>query len=393
MTRIYLDHNATSPARPDVIKTVTTAMSSVGNASAPHGHGRAAHGLIADARESLGLAMGVCAQDIIFTASGTEADNTAIHAAVFAGCKRLLVSEMDHPATTLAAERSGANVERIPCDAQGQTDMDWLNARLERWDLAEGRPFVSICAANSETGVIQNIERATDLTHAAGGLILVDAVQALGKLPMSYQPDYMAVSAHKIGGPMGVGALYVASDAPFDPLLSGGGQERRRRAGTLNVAGIAGFGHAATLSTDLEFTRALRDSLEQRLRAMEPELYIFGSDAERLPNTSFFAVPDTPSATLLMALDLSGISVSTGMACSSGKAEVSRAIQAMGVADKAPKGALRVSLGYTTTPHDIETFLHVWAKIRKKSPRSSFGINAKSLSYAETIEKSLGTVI
>lgn len=367
MSRLYFDHNATSPTRPEVIKVVSDAMLVHGNASAPHGHGRKAHTLIENTRDALGLSMGVCSQDIIFTSSGTEADNTAIHSAVQAGCKHLLVSEMDHPATYVAAEHSGARVSRIPCNVHGQTDMAWLKDTLENWDPSDGRPFVSICAANSETGVIQDIERATDLTHAAGGLILVDAVQALGKIPMTYQPDYMAVSAHKIGGPMGVGALYVAPNAPFDPLLSGGGQERRRRAGTLNVAGIAGFGAAVKVSTDINHTRVLRDQIETGLTAMEPDIYIFGSAAERLPNTSFFAVPDTPSATLLMGLDLAGVSVSTGMACSSGKAEVSRAIQAMGVADKAPKGALRISLGYTSNAQNVDEFLNIWAKVRRKN--------------------------
>jgi len=379
MTRLYLDHNATSPTRPEVIAAVTEAMSVHGNASAPHSHGRSAHALIANARDALGLAMGVCAQDIIFTASGTESDNTAIHSALKAGCTHLLISEMDHPATYLAAERSGAKVTPIPCNDQGQTDLAWLKTTLEAWDAADGRPFVSICAANSETGVVQDIETATELTHAAGGLILVDAVQALGKLPMLYQPDYMSVSAHKIGGPMGVGALYVSPSAPFDPLLSGGGQERRRRAGTLNVAGIAGFGAAVKAAGNIDHTRALRDKIEIELKGIEPELYIFGEGADRLPNTSFFAVPDTPAATLLMALDLSGVSVSTGMACSSGKAEVSRSIQAMGVADKAPKGALRVSLGYTSTDQDVDTFLNAWTKTRRLSHHKTSEIKEKSL--------------
>jgi len=329
--------------------------------------GRAARKYIEDARQALGLAMGVCAQDIIFTSGGTEADNTAVHAAVTAGCKRLLISHMEHPAVALSAARSRVAIENIPCNASGQTDMDWLSERLANWDAADGRPFVALVAAHSETGVIQDVERATDLVHAAGGLILVDAVQALGKLSMTFMPDYMAVSAHKVGGPMGVGALYVSADAPFDPLINGGGQERRRRAGTMNVAGIAGFGAAVQAMTDLSHTETIRDRIEAGLRAMEPDLYIFGEDAPRLPNTSFFAVPDTPSATLMMALDLAGVSVSTGMACSSGKAEVSPAIQAMGAADKAPKGAIRVSLGYTSTPDDADKFLHAWANIRRRS--------------------------
>ena len=367
MIHLYLDHNATSPLRPEVIEVVNAAMHVPGNPSAPHGDGRAAAKLVNDARDAVGLALGVCAQDVIFTGSGTEADNTAVHSAVAHGCKRLLISPMDHPATTLTAERSGAVVEMMPVNEHGQTDMGWLKDRLENWDENDGRPFVSLVAANSETGVIQNTETATELVHDAGGLILIDAVQALGKLPMTFMPDYLVVSAHKIGGPQGVGALYAAPSAPFDPLLSGGGQERRRRAGTMNVAGIAGFGAACAAISDLSHTKSIRDAIEAGLKAMEPDLYIFGEGANRLPNTSFFAVPDTPSATLLMALDLSGVSVSTGMACSSGKAEVSKAIQAMGVDHHAPKGALRISLGYTSKPEDADTFLTAWAKIRRKA--------------------------
>lgn len=363
----YLDHNATSPARPEVIKAVTDAMSTVGNASAQHSHGRAASRLVSDAREAVGMALGLCAQDIIFTGGGSESDNTAIHCAVSAGCKRLLVSAMDHPATILAAERSGVTCDVMPVDTHGRTDMAWLKDALENWDDAEGRPFISLVAANSETGVIQDVETATDLVHTAGGLIAVDAVQALGKLSMTFLPDYLMVSAHKIGGPQGVGALYVAADAPFDPLINGGGQERRRRAGTHNVAGIAGFGAAVSAMTDLQHTRALRDYIEAGLKDMEPELTIFGEGAERLPNTSFFAVPDQSSMTLMMALDMAGVSVSTGTACSSGKTGESRAIRAMGLLDKAPKGAIRVSFGYNSVMEDAELFLAAWAKIRKRN--------------------------
>jgi len=374
--RLYLDHNATSPLRPEVIEAVNAAMHVPGNSSAPHGDGRAAARLINDARDSLGLALGVCAQDIIFTGSGTEADNTAVHSAVAHGCKRLLVSPMDHPATILMAERSGAAIEMMPVNQHGQTNMAWLKDRLANWHETDGPPFVSLVAANSETGVIQDTETATDLVHDAGGFILIDAVQALGKLSMTYMPDYLAVSAHKIGGPQGVGALYVAEGAPFDPLLHGGGQERRRRAGTMNVAGIAGFGAACEAIKDLSHTAVIRDAIEAGLKVMEPDLYIFGEGADakglgRLPNTSFFAVPDTPSATLLMALDLSGISVSTGISCSSGKAAVSKAIQAMGVDHHAPKGALRISLGYTNTSQDADLFLAAWAKIRRRAMKGA----------------------
>ena len=225
-------------------------------------------------------------------------------------------------------------------------------------------------AANSETGAIQDVETAADLVHAAGGHILVDVVQALGKYRFEGAADYIAVSAHKIGGPQGVGALYVSPDAPYHNLISGGGQERRRRAGTINTAGVAGFGAAANVCEgSLSHTSALRAVLEANLSDMEPELFIFSEDVDRLPNTSFFAVPDTPSQTLLMALDLEGVSVSTGTACASGKVGASRAVTAMGLLENSPNGCLRVSLGYSTTAADIDAFLNAWAKIRRKSFR------------------------
>lgn len=369
--RIYLDHNATSPARPEVIEAVSQAMGVVGNASAPHGHGRAARALISQAREALGLAMGVCAQDILFTGGGTEGANTAVHSAVRGGCKCLLISALDHPATLMAAEASSARVEIIPALRSGVTDVAWLKSRLEKWSAEDGRPFVSVTAANSETGVIQPIEDIVELVHDHKGLIHIDAVQALGKFHLTVQPDYMCVSAHKIGGPMGIGALYVAPDAPFSAFMQGGGQERRRRAGTLNVAGAAGFHAALTASKGLSDVESLRDALEAGLKAMEQDVVIFGESENRLPNTSFFAVPDTANNTLMMSLDLQNVSVSTGMACSSGKVGASRAITAMRRSDEAPKGAIRVSLGYNSTQDDVDGFLSAWAKIRKREEKAA----------------------
>ena len=367
MTPIYLDHNATSPLRPEARDVMLDVFGQVGNASAINGHGRAAAKYVNDAREAVGLAMGVCAQDIIFMGSGTEADNTALHSAVQNGTKRILISGMDHPATFMAARSMGVEHETIPVSKDGVTDMEWLSQRLKDWDADDGKPFVSIVAANSETGAIQDIETAADLVHAAGGHILVDAVQALGKYRFEGEADYIAVSAHKIGGPQGVGALYVSPDAPYHNLISGGGQERRRRAGTMNTAGVAGFGAAAKVCEgSLSHTGALRDTLEAGLRAMEPELFIFSKGVDRLPNTSFFAVPDASSQTLLMALDLEGVSVSTGTACASGKVGASRAVTAMGLLDVSPQGCLRVSLGYTSTSADVDAFLKAWAKIRRK---------------------------
>jgi cysteine desulfurase len=367
MTRIYLDHNATSPAPQAVIDAVAVAMSVIGNASAQHGHGRAAGQIVAKAREAVGMAMGQCAQDIIFTASGTEAINTAIHSAVQSGCKHLIVSSLDHPASIMAAEATGARVTLLPATPEGQTNLDALDLLLENWVEDWGRPFLSLVAANSETGVIQDTDRAIDRMNAAGGLVLIDAVQALGKLPMLYPADYVAVSAHKIGGPQGVGALYVSPDAPFTPLLRGGGQEQRRRASTLNVPGIAGFGAAVDLIDGRFNVSALRDALEAKLRAADPDTVIFGQCTDRLPNTLFFSAPGLRGMTAMMGFDLDGISVSNGTACSSGKVGESRALRAMGRLDDAPDGAIRISFGPGNTLNDVDRVAESYAKQRKKA--------------------------
>jgi cysteine desulfurase len=277
---------------------------------------------------------------------------------------------MDHPATINAAENFGFSYELIPADSQGRTDMDWLRGRIEDWTEEKGRLFVSLVAANSETGVLQDVETAVDIVAAAGGLILIDATQVLGKAAMPVTPDYMAVSAHKIGAPRGVGALYVSPAAPYSPLLSGGGQERRRRSGTHNVSGIAGFGAACGEITTLDHIADVRDAFEAKLKRIEPNIVFFGKGADRLPNTSFFAVPDASSMTLMMGLDLAGVSVSTGTACSSGKVGASRAITAMGRSDEAPQGAIRVSFGKDSTAADIDIFINAWMTLRRIKPDS-----------------------
>lgn len=368
----YLDHNATSPAPQSVIDAVSHAMSVIGNASAQHAHGRAAGKLIADAREAVGMAMGQCAQDIIFTGSGTEAINTAIHSAISGGCKHLLISSLDHPASIMAAEASGVKVTLLPADASGQTDLDALDAILSDWDAADGRPFLSLVAANSETGVIQDTDRAIDAVQDAGGLVLIDAVQALGKRAMIFPADYVAVSAHKIGGPQGVGALYASPDAPFSALLRGGGQEQRRRAGTHNTAGIAGFGAAvADMETRFSGLATLRDALELRLMDIDPSTIVFGVGETRLSNTLFFSAPGLKAMTAIMNFDLAGLSVSTGTACSSGKVGESRALRAMGRIQDAPDGAIRVSFGPGNTMSDVDAFAQSYAKLRKTARKAA----------------------
>jgi len=253
----------------------------------------------------------------------------------------------------------------------GVLDLAWLKTRLEAWDTADGRPFISSTYANSETGVIQPVEEIIDLARDHNGLVHIDAVQALGKIELTIQPDYMCVSAHKLGGPLGIGALYVAPDAPFTSFMQGGGQERRRRAGTMNVAGAAGFNAALNVAKGLSFVEMLRDAIEAGLKEMEPNVVIFGEGETRLPNTSFVAVPDAMNNTLMMNLDLHGISVSTGTACSSGVVGASRAVTAMGRSADAPKGPIRISLGYNSTQADVDAILTAWAKIRLKDLRGA----------------------
>lgn len=366
---LYLDHNATTPLRSQARDAMLAALELTGNASAQHSAGRAVRNIVSNAREAVGMAMGVCSQDVVFTGCGTEAVNQAVFSAWTAGARNMLFSAADHPASFKAAEIWGCPHEIIPVTSQGVTDLDWLAARISTWDAdKDGRLFVSVAAANSETGVIQPLEPIADMVRAASGLLLVDAVQALGKMTLpAIGADYIAVSAHKIGGPQGVGALYMAPDAPSQALLCGGGQERRKRSGTHNVAGIAGFGAAAQACQEgMKPIAALRDQIEAGLTVMESEVTIFGAQAERLPNTSFFAVKDKASTSLMMALDLAGICVSTGTACSSGKVGESRAVTAMGRQADAPKGALRISLGYTSTVDEADKFLNAWAKIRGK---------------------------
>ncbi|MDA8888305.1 cysteine desulfurase [Hellea sp.] len=367
MTRVYLDNNASCPIRPEVIAAVTDVMHLNGNSSAQHSDGRKAQAMISKAREIIGLEMGVCSQDIIFTSSGTEALNTAIFAAHNAGCKKMLFSNADHAATYKAAVNWGYSHDFIPTDVNGVTDTVYLKEILKNWNSSDGRPFVSVSAANGETGVLQPVDTIVDIVHQYNGLVLVDAVQAFGKIPMTFNADYIAISAHKIGGPQGVGALYACPNTPFSPLLCGGGQERRMRSGTMNLAGIHGFGVAASMMNNLDFTKKLRDSFEMRLKIVESDLNIFGANVDRLPNTSFISSPDLNAMTMMMALDLAGISVSTGSACSSGKSNENRIIKSMGLSDSAPKGAIRVSFGYKSMSKDVDQILSAWSSIRNRT--------------------------
>src|SRR5262245_55598985 len=360
--RIYLDWNATAPLRPAARAAMVAALDQFGNPSSVHAEGRAARHLVETAREQVASLVGAEARNVIFTSGGTEANGLALSPAIerpghkepFA---RLLVSAIEHPSVRVGGRFAPDSVEEIVVTGDGVVDLTDLARRLG--GSAKGPALVSIMHANNETGVLQPIAAAADLIHAAGGLLHVDAVQAAGRIPCdikALKADLLTVSSHKIGGPQGAGALVKGSEALHfaDPLLKGGGQERGSRAGTENVAAIAGFGAAAReaaegLAAEAGRVGALRHHLEAELREIAAETLVFGASVERLANTTLFAVPGQKAETALIGLDLAGIAASSGSACSSGKVMASHVLQAMGVAPGLAAGAVRLSLGRNTT--------------------------------------------
>ena len=364
--RVYLDHNATSPLRPQARDAMLAAMSAVGNPSSVHAGGRAARARVEAARETVAALVGGSAERLVFTSGGTEANALAIWSAVASGeLKRLIVGATEHEAVVNTARATGLPVEVWPVDRRGVAVLDWLAERLGRWAAADGRPFVGLMLANNETGVIQPVAETAALVRAAGGWLHVDAVQAAGKIAIDMAAlgaDTLALSAHKLGGPQGVGALLHSPTASIAARLYGGGQERGLRAGTENVIGIAGFGAAAQASlSDLASAHhqaAWRDAAAKRLR--DAGVMVAGKDATRLPGTLCVASFDFPSALQVMALDLDGVEVSAGAACSSGKVRPSGVLAAMGYGDDLAAGALRASGGWSTTEQDWTRFADAW---------------------------------
>jgi cysteine desulfurase len=372
--RSYLDHNATSPIRPEVAEAVVRALALPGNPSSVHAEGRAARAGVEHARDAVAALVDAKAPEVVFTSGGTEAASTVLSRSLRRsgeeGASLLLVGATEH-ACVLDGHRFPRDAaERIPAGPDGLLDLGWLEGRLARH---EGRALVSVQAANNETGVLQPISDVAALVHAAGGLVHCDAVQAAGRIPLDIGRlgvDVLTLSAHKLGGPKGVGAIVLGSDRIElgDARMRGGGQERGRRAGTENVAGIVGFGVAAALAArDLAAEPArlsgLRDALERDVRRIAPEAVVFGEAAPRLPNTSAFAVPAVSAETALIALDLEGVAVSSGSACSSGKVRRSHVLEAMGVAPALASGAIRASFGWSSTDADLESFVSAFEKL------------------------------
>lgn len=363
--RLYLDHNATSPLRPECRDAMLEAMSAPRNASSVHAEGRASKQLVERARSKIAESIGAFPSSIIFTSGGTEADHLGVLGLARGDhdIRRVFVSAVEHPAIPAAAQRSGLPVEALPVTPMGVLDLEALERRLSGHNPeTDGRFLLCLMLANNETGVIQPVAEAADLVHAKGGLILVDAVQALYKVDIDLTllgADLLVLSAHKAGGPIGVGALVVKPGIGITPTQGGGGQEENRRAGTHNIPAIAGFGALVDVASPAEYQRLvpIRDALEAGL---PQDVTVHGKSAPRLPNTSCITAPGFKSETQVMSTDLAGVAVSAGSACSSGKVKKSGVLAAMGVSDEEAACALRISLGWDTPNDAAERFLAAW---------------------------------
>jgi cysteine desulfurase len=369
--RVYLDWNATTPLRPEARAVMAAAWDLAGNPSSVHAEGREARRLVEEARARVASAVGAPPRNVVFASGGTEANALALtpglRRASGLPVKRLLVSAIEHASVLTGGRFPAEAIGVIGVTSAGLVDLDRLRAMLE------GAPpaLVSVMSANNETGALQPVMEAAGIVHAAGGLLHVDAIQALGKIPFDISEmdaDLATLSAHKVGGPKGVGALVLAEGVlGLEPQLRGGGQELGRRAGTENVAGITGFGAAAkaamaTLANDVLRLETLRNRLENGLR-QTPDVIVFSETVPRLPNTTLFTVPGLKAETAVIGFDLAGIAVSSGSACSSGKVQPSHVLEAMGFGPELAQGAVRLSLGWSTSETDVDRCLEAWRKL------------------------------
>jgi cysteine desulfurase len=369
--RVYLDWNATTPLRREAREAMASAWDLSGNPSSVHAEGRQARRLVEDARLAVAEAVGASPRDIIFTSGGTEANALSLMSGLRRGSglpvERLVVSAIEHASVLAGGRFPPEAVGTVGVTRSGLLDLDRLRAVLR-----EGPPaLVSVMLANNETGAVQPVAEAGEIVHAAGGLLHVDAIQAFGKMSFNINAidaDLVTLSAHKIGGPKGVGAVVLAEGVlGFEPLLRGGGQELGRRAGTENVAGIAGFEAAAKAAmerrdSDAVRLESLRNQLENGLRDT-PDAIVFADGSPRLPNTTLFTVPGLKAETAVIGFDLAGVAVSSGSACSSGKVQPSHVLEAMGFGPELAQGAVRLSLGWSTSDADIDRCLKAWRKL------------------------------
>ena len=366
--RVYLDWNATTPLRAEARAAMAAAWEIQGNPSSVHSEGRQARRLVEEARASVAAAVGAAAQNVVFTSGGTEANALALtpglRRASAPVVERLLASAIEH-----ASVLSGGRFPPRAIATVGVTRVGVLDLNRLRMALRDGPPaLVSVMLANNETGAVQPVAEAAEMVRAAGGLLHVDAIQAFGKIPFDINvlnADMVTLSAHKIGGPKGVGAVVLAEGLlGFEPLLRGGGQERGHRAGTENVPGIAGFGAAVraamgALERDSARVESLRNRLESGLRRT-PGAVIFSDSVKRLPNTTLFTVPGLRAETAVIGFDLAGIAVSSGSACSSGRVQPSHVLEAMGFGPEMSQGAVRLSLGWSTSAEEIDCCIEAW---------------------------------
>ncbi|XSG82758.1 MAG: cysteine desulfurase family protein [Methyloligella sp. ZOD6] len=368
--RSYLDYNATAPLRPAVREAMIESLDLCGNPSSVHCEGRDARAAVEKARAQVAALVGVEPNQVVFTSGGSEANASAMGLRRRGETPAAFVTAVEHPSVMTCG---GDRAEMLPVTEHGVLDLQALAKSVDEAHLqSEAVPLFSVMAANNETGVLQPVAEAAEIVHGSGGLLHTDAVQAAGKIKLDFAStaaDLMSLSAHKLGGPKGIGALILRDGLKIEPLITGGAQETRRRAGTENVAAIVGFGVAAELAAETlmaETVRDLKDRLEGEALAAVPQTVIFGAGVERLPNTICLAVPGTKAETLVIGLDLAGFAVSSGSACSSGKVERSHVLEAMGVKPKLADGAIRVSLGWDTEETDIERFLSAWTALVKR---------------------------
>jgi cysteine desulfurase len=356
---INFDHNATAPVKPEVANMISDTLTVGGNASSIHAVGRLARQKIEEARDKIAKLVGVRAPEVIFTSGGTEANNLILRGVK---CNHIMVSAVEHDSVLDAVD----NMELIKVDENGLIDQSVFEERL---DQAVGQVLVSIMLANNETGVIQPVAELSKIARKYGALFHTDAIQACGKIEFDKATlgvDFISLSAHKIGGPQGVGALIISEDVAIGSHIRGGGQERGRRAGTENLSGIAGFGVAGEIAGTFEGAvqiKALRDKLEASIKEITSETVVYGENVDRLPNTSSIFMPGVKSETQIMKFDLKGIMISAGSACSSGKVQSSHVLRAMGVNNEVASNVIRISLGNVNTTNDVNYFVREWKKI------------------------------
>jgi len=366
--RTYLDWNATAPLRSEARAAMLAALDIVGNPSSPHAEGRRSRAIIEDAREQVAALVGAKPAEVVFTSGGTEGNNTVLAA----GWDAILIAGVEHDSVLTPAQTWARNARMCLIDlavgSDGVVRRGGLAAAMAQ--VSSSRGLLTLQVANNETGVLQPVAEVAREAKALGIAVHTDAVQAVGRIGVDVAElgvDYLTLSAHKLGGPKGVGALVMRGPAMLPAFVSGGGQERRRRAGTENVAAIAGFGAAAEASrrdlARMHHVQALRDGLEAQVRSITPEAVVIAEGVARLPNTTSLGLPGASAETLVIAVDLAGIAVSAGAACSSGKVGASHVLFAMGLEPRLARSVIRISLGHGSTEKDVASFLGAWSHI------------------------------